>query len=630
MTDILERLLAAGVLAPLDVHLARTLDGLATGEPASVPLAIALASRAVRHGHVCADLRRVLEHPLLDTEGRPIEGVELPGRHAWALELGSSTLVSAGERPTPLVFDGHARLYLTRYFRYQTRLVELVRARVAARPDPPDTMVLRDGLARLFPPEAGGAADPDARQRLAALVAVLRRFAVVSGGPGTGKTTTVVRILALLIEQAIAAGRAPPRIRLLAPTGKAAARMVESITAQVESLPVTSTIRATIPREAATIHRGLGYRPGSPTRFAHDAEDPLPADVVLVDEASMVDLALMAKLLDAVAPSARVILLGDMNQLASVEAGAILGDICNRGGARAWSPGFIDEVRTLAGDALAPPLPAGEPSAPPIADCIVELRHSYRFAAGGGIGAAARAINAGDASALTEVLGDPISAGEAATTTRDVALVAMGDDTDPATALAPIVARALAPYVQAPDPSARLHALGAFRVLCAHRQGPFGVERLGRAIEHVLARRAGLRPDETFYEGRPIMVTANDYQLDLYNGDIGVVHTGTDGRRRAFFPGPAGLRALSPWRLPPHETVFAMTVHKSQGSEFDRVVLLVPPSVSPILTRELVYTAITRARAQVLVFGDPRVLPRAIARRIDRASGLREALWNHG
>jgi exodeoxyribonuclease V alpha subunit len=206
----------------------------------------------------------------------------------------------------------------------------------------------------------------------------------------------------------------------------------------------------------------------------------------------------------------------------------------------------------------------------------------------------------------------------------------MTDDTDAGPLLAPVVAAALGPYVRAADPQARLDALGTFRLLCAHRHGAFGVERLGHAVERILARRAGLRPDETFYDGRPIMVTTNDYQLDLYNGDVGVVHEGADGRRRAWFPSPTGLRALSPARLPAHETVFAMTVHKSQGSEFDRVVLLVPPAVSPILTRELLYTAITRARTQVLVFGDPRVLPRAIARRIDRASGLREALWDHG
>lgn len=627
MTDVLDRLRHAGVLAPLDVHLARNLHGLVADEPESVALAIALASRAVRHGHVCADLRRLLATPLLDDEGRPIEDLALPGQHAWALDLGSSSLVSAGDRPTPLVFDLHARLYLTRYFRYEQSLAEDLRARVGARPPAPDLVVLRDGLARMFPPRSTEG-DPGARQRLAALVAVLRNVAVISGGPGTGKTTTVVRILALLIEQALATGRPPPRVRLLAPTGKAAARLVESIAAQVADLPCTEEVRAAIPREAATIHRGLGWRPGSPTRFAHDAERPLPADVVLVDEASMVDLALMAKLFAAAPRSARVILLGDMNQLASVEAGAILGDICNRGEARAWSTAFAAEVREAAGDSLAPAMEALPGDAPPIADCTVELVHSYRFSASGGIGAAARAINAGDAEGFARVLGEPIPATEAASTSRDIALVAMRDDADLGSLLAPLVADALAPYAKAESPQARLSALGAFRLLCAHRRGPFGVERLGHAIERILARRAGLRPDETFYDGRPILVTTNDYQLDLYNGDVGVVHEGEDGRRRAWFPGPAGLRALSPARLPPHETVFAMTVHKSQGSEFERVALVVPPAVSPILTRELLYTAITRARTQVIVFGDPRVLPRAIARRIDRASGLREALWD--
>jgi exodeoxyribonuclease V alpha subunit len=624
MSDDLQRLSQAGVLAALDLHFARAMGQLSPGEPDSVLLGAALASRAVRHGHVCADLRQIISQVPLDADGRPVREFAWPGHAAWTLELSASPLVSAGERPTPLVFDGGARLYLARYFGYQRRLIETLRRRIADRDETVDPRVLGDGLARLF--GDAPADSSDAQQRLAAVVAVLHRFAVISGGPGTGKTTTVVRILALLIEQALASGAPPPRIVLLAPTGKAAARLGESINAQVERLDCTDPVKGAIVRTASTIHRGLGYRPGSPTRFRHDAGHPLPADIVLVDEASMVDLALMAKLLDAVDDQTRVILLGDMNQLASVEAGAILGDICNRGGAREISGPLADRLAALGDPAIL--VPTASSDAAPIADHIVELTHSFRFSAQGGIGALARAIGTGDAPAVRDALGPAISPAEAATTDREVALVAMRDDDDPAAILGPVVADGLRPYLAAADPAGRLEALGRFRVLCAHRRGSWGVERVGAAIERVLAHRAGLRTDDAFYDGRPVLVTKNDYQVDLYNGDVGVIVADASGRRRVWFPSADGLRGLSPSRLPPHETVFAMTVHKSQGSEFDRVILLVPPAVSPILTRELVYTAVTRAKKQVLVFGDPGVLHDAVSRRIDRASGLREALWD--
>ena len=622
MSEAIRRLSQAGVLAPLDVHFANVLGDLVPGEPDSVMLGAALASRAVRHGHVCVDLRRIVAQPPTDAQGMPLRDIEWPGHAAWSLALSASPLVSAGERPTPLVFDGGARLYLTRYFQYQQRLIDALRPRLRAPDDDVDLVRLREGMARLFGPPRSDR--PDAHQRLAAAVAVLQRLSVISGGPGTGKTTTVVRILALLVEQALAAGRPVPRQVLLAPTGKAAARLGESIAAQVAGLDCEAAVRDGIARTAATIHRGLGYRPGSATRFRHDRGNPLPADIVLVDEASMIDLALMAKLVDAVADDARVILLGDMNQLASVEAGAIFGDICNRGAPRAVSGALAHRIERVDPSL---PIPPVDEAAPPIADHILELTHSFRFAATGGIGALARAIGRGEPTEVSAALGPKVAPADAPSTTREVTWVPMADDDDPRAVLGPIVREGLAPYPRSRDPADRLAALGRFRVLCAHRHGVWGVERVGAAIEQILAATAGLHTSDDLYDGRPVMVTKNDYQLDLYNGDVGVVVDGEDGRRRAWFPGVDGLRSLSPSRLPPHETVFAMTVHKSQGSEFDRVVLLLPSAVSPILTRELVYTAVTRAKQQVLVFGDPHVVHEAVSRRIDRASGLREALW---
>lgn len=627
--EMLHRLATAGVLTPIDVHFAIALTELSPDEEPSVVLAAALTSRAVRNGHVCLDLPRALSTTLIDVEGQPVPWpIEGHSSHRWALELSTSPLVSMGERATPLVFDGGARVYLARYFHYQRALADRLTARVDARPEAIDTERLRDGLARLLPTEGNGFV-AHAQQRLAALVAVLRGLTVISGGPGTGKTTTVLRILALLQEQAIGRGDPPLRIRLLAPTGKAAARLVESIEAGRADLPCEPAVREAIPREASTIHRALGYRPGAPTQFRHDADDPLPADVVLVDEASMVDLALMAKLMEAVPPHARVILLGDKNQLASVEAGAILGDICNAGREHGYSRAFADEIEQRLGPAFAPE--AHGPDRAGIWDCIVELTHSYRFSAEGGIGGLARAIGRGDADAVLAELGKPMSP-EAAYAPDgegpDVALVSLTNADDPGIGLRPGVVRGLSPMLREDDPMARLSALTAFRVLAPHRKGRFGIERLTTSIEATLEAAGLLRTTEPFYDGRPILITKNDYQLDLFNGDVGIIGRGPDGRPRTFFALPdGGQRTLSPHRLPPHETVFAMTVHKSQGSEFDRVALVIPPAVSPILTRELLYTAVTRAKRRVVVHGHPQVIAEAVGRQIDRASGLRERLW---
>jgi len=627
--DMLQRLTTAGVLTPIDVHFAVALTELSPDEEPSVVLAAALTSRAVRNGHVCLDLPRALSTTLIDVEGQPVPWpIEGHSTHRWALELSTSPLVSMGERATPLVFDGGARVYLARYFHYQRTLAERLAARVDARPEAVDTERLRSGLDRLLPMEGDGfVAHP--QQRLAALVAVLRGLTVISGGPGTGKTTTVLRILALLQEQAIGQGRPPLRIRLLAPTGKAAARLVESIEAGRAALPCEPAVRDAIPREASTIHRALGYRPGAPTQFRHNADDPLPADVVLVDEASMVDLALMAKLMEAVPPHARVILLGDKNQLASVEAGAILGDICNAGGAHGYSRAFAEQIEQRVGPDFAPP--AHGPDRAGIWDCIVELTHSYRFSAEGGIGGLARAIGRGDAQAVLAELGAPMDPDAAYAPDGegpDVALIELTNADDPGIGLRPGVVRGLSPMLREGDPMARLSALTAFRVLAPHRKGRFGIERLTTSIESTLEAAGLLRTVEPFYDGRPIMVTKNDYQLDLFNGDVGIIGRGSDGRPRTFFALPdGGQRTLSPHRLPPHETVFAMTVHKSQGSEFDRIALVIPPAVSPILTRELLYTAVTRAKRRVVVHGSPQVIAEAVGRQIDRASGLRERLW---
>ena len=620
----LDELYALRVLREVDVHFARAAARIAGATDPLVLLGLAVASRAPGAGHVCADLRR--PHRTVRVEDDRVAAIAWPAADAWIAALRRSAVVGDGAALRRLlVLDGD-RLYLDRYWRYQRRLVDALTARAGVVRDDVDEDVLRAGLDRLFP--VGRDADGSDRQRAAACVAVLRSLAVVTGGPGTGKTTTVVKILALLAEQARAAAARPPRIALAAPTGKAAARMVDAIRAGVGRLEVDDVVRQAIPTAASTIHRLLGVDPRRPTRFLRDAASPLPADVVVVDEVSMVDLALMAKLLDAVPPSARLILLGDRDQLVSVEAGAILGDICDDGG-RGPSTAFADRLR-LATGAAHPELAAGDE--PGLRDCVVRLTRSHRFGEGSGIGALARAVNAGDADAALDVLqgaGPTVYDRRSAGSARLLEPEAGARD---ARAIRDVVVDGYQACLTAAGPAEVLVKLDGFRVLCAHREGALGVRGLNDAVAGWLEAAGLLRRADGgeggWYHRRPIIVTENDPQLNLYNGDTGVILE-VDGRPRAFFrtPDGAGVRSITPTRLPAHESVFAMTVHKSQGSEFDHVVLVLPSRPSPVLTRELLYTGITRARTSVLVVGSPAVLRAAVAERVQRASGLRERLW---
>jgi exodeoxyribonuclease V alpha subunit len=615
---LLETLRARGVLSPLDEHFARTMVRLGGEERSAVLLAAALVSRQVGNGHVCLDLPRLLDGPpLRDDAGDPVGADTWPDLAAWLVALRASTLVGAADAlpyPTPLVLDGAGRLYLRRYWQHQSRLAAAIGARAAQIDPHVDQVLLREGLQRLFPEPPGG--EPD-WQRVAACAAVQRRFCVISGGPGTGKTFTVVKILALLVEQALRRGGPPPRITLLAPTGKAAARLGEAIQQAKGGLAAPAAVRDAIPDDPATLHRRLGALPGR-AGFAHHAAHPRATDVVLVDEASMVDLALMARLVDAVPPAAQLILLGDQDQLASVEAGAVLGDICNVGGRRCYSIDFVAQVAALAGDRLA--LEPAAPRTTGIWDSIVSLTRSYRYRSESSIGILARAINAGDEAAVQRSLdagGDlrrcePGARGELGVELRD------------------LLDTFMASYALAASPRERLLALQAFRVLCAHRRGPLGAEAVNQQIERHLAANGHIHGGETFYVGRPIMVTRNDYPLGLFNGDVGVIveDQQRDGGRAAYFPLPdGGGRLISPARLPPCETVFAMTVHKSQGSEFDAVAVLLPDGDSPVVTRELLYTAVTRARACVTLVASRETVARAVRQRVERASGLRDALW---
>ena len=601
---MLDLLLAEGVLEALDVRFARALETLAGESDPRVALGAALASAAPRLGDVCVDLRALTSSEPLNPDGEPIDA-EWPALEGWLGALASSALTTADN--SPLVLDEHGGLYLRRYWRYQQTLVQAVERRASAQVDRLDRNALRAGLDRMF--ETTGRD----LQRLAAAVAVLRKLTVITGGPGTGKTTTVVRILALLQEQAAALGDSPLRVLLLAPTGKAAARMGEAIQQQLQDLELPTSIRSNVPTTASTIHRALGWQPRTPTRFRHSRVDPLPADVVIVDEASMVDLALMTKLLDAVPQGARLILLGDKDQLASVEAGAILGDLCHRHDG-AFSRAFADTARDLVPFDLQP----ADRSESGIWDCIVELDRSWRFEKSPGIGALARSVNAGDPEAAAKALQDHV----------DVERISSDGESPPELLIGERLRDGYADYLVHQDPMAVLEAFNRFRVLCAHRRGAYGAEHLNRVVRAELARVGTVPAAGDWYHGRPVMVTRNDYGLNLFNGDVGVCLAEGSDAMRVWFAGPDGRpRALHPARLPAHETVFAMTVHKSQGSEFDEVLLVLPPLASPILTRELVYTGVTRARKRVTILADEELLALSTRQQIQRSSGLRRALW---
>jgi len=558
-----------------------------------VALAMALTVRAVAEGHSCL---------VLPEEG-PAVPSEPPLCSADQLEqaLLESPLVGEPGSNAPLILDG-ARLYLQRYWRYEARLAERLRALLSRRPEPVDTRRLGpDG--GLF--DYGWVSNGEPNwQAVAAAVALRHRFTVISGGPGTGKTYTVLRLIRLLMESAQAAGALPPVIRLAAPTGKAAARMMESIRAGLATLPEGDVLEEHLPDKASTLHRLLGLRWGT-VLPRYDRDNPLAADVVIVDEASMIDLPLMAKLADALPDHGRLVLLGDRYQLASVESGSVLAELCGAAGVNTFSP----QQR----EGLAPLLPnVPEPTAPsPLADHVVTLQTSHRFRPESPIGRLAAAVNAGDADAA-------IAVGREADPAVQLAL----DDEPDLAALTATLADRYLPLLDASSPDDAIDALDAVRLLTATRVGPAGAVAMNQRIFEHLARRRGLDPQQSWYRGRPVIVLHNDYRLGLFNGDTGVCLTGQDSHLRVWFRTETGLQTLLPSAMPAHETAYAMTVHKSQGSEFEAVWLLLPAVDNPVLSRELVYTGITRARVRVTVLGPQAMLREAVERVVQRDSGL--------
>jgi exodeoxyribonuclease V alpha subunit len=491
-----------------------------------------------------------------------------PDADGWVDAVRASPLVDTA--PHVLRMRGDA-IYLDRYWREEQQVADDLLAMVSA---DPMTAAATD-VDRLFPPDY-------AEQRAAAELALRQRLTVITGGPGTGKTTTVARLLALLAGHAHASGAPPLRIALAAPTGKAAARLQEAVQAEIDQLDLVDQ-RRIAGLQATTMHRLLGSRPDNSSRFRHHRGNRLPHDVVVVDETSMVSLTMMARLLEAVRPEARLLLVGDPDQLASVDAGAVLADLVDGLGERG-------DVR------------------------IAELKTPHRF--GAAIGALAAAIRDGDADAAIEVLhagGDHVEWIDA-------------DDPTPAlraVLLPPAMDLRRAAILR--DGKAALATLDAHRLLCAHRRGPHGVAHWNRQVERWLTDATGEPIWTAWYAGRPILVTANDYGLQLYNGDVGVTLV-DDAGLRAVVAGSGATVSLATSRLADVETMHAMTIHKSQGSQAREVTVLMPPVDSRLLTRELFYTAVTRAKEKVRVVGSADEVREAISRRAVRATGLASRL----
>jgi len=583
----------AGVLEVADVQVARRLGALAREASEPVLLATAMAVRAVRLGSVCVDLRLLRE---VTVEGVDVAALSWPEPEQLVAGLRRSPLVVGAVRsslcPLRLVdTDDGELLYLDRYFRQEQTLRQVLDDRARTTP-PYDPALLARGLTDRFGPA------PD-RQRIAAALAVHRWTSIVAGGPGTGKTYTVARILQLLREQTPGL-----RIALAAPTGKAAARLQEQVNAQGVDVP------------AVTLHRLLGWRPDSATRFRHDAGNRLPYDVVVVDETSMVSLTMMARLLEAVRPDARLVLVGDPDQLASVDAGAVLADLVARPVAVLPDPAV---ERLLAAD-----LAAGTDAAEAALSAeellrlrggVVRLTRGRRF--GGAVAELAVAVRAGDGDAVLEVLrrGDPA-----------VSFVAPGD----VAALREDVVRSAAVVTGAAregDVTGALAGLELHRLLCAHRTGPAGVADWDRQARGWVGDQAAGRYDPgEFFAGQPLLVTANDHEAKVYNGDTGVVVQQPDGSLVAAFARVREPVLRHPASLAAVETVYAMTIHRSQGSQYATVSVVLPSEESVLLTRELLYTAITRAEEHVRVLGTEESVRAAVSRRVLRASGLRRVI----
>ncbi|WP_286291182.1 exodeoxyribonuclease V subunit alpha [Methylomarinovum tepidoasis] len=561
-------------LSPLARHFPRFL-----GAEGLVERTVAWLVERCQAGETCLDLNAWAGRPLGE------DGPLCPDINAWREQLLAHPHIGPGK---PLVLDGH-RLYLARHHEAEKTIAEGILARLEF-DSLAETDKIRPTLKKLFP-ESG-------EQKTAVAVACARRFAVITGGPGTGKTTTVLRLIALWQHL-----RPGLRLGLAAPTGKAAGRLAESLAAGRAGLP--PGFGAGIPERAATLHRLLGIGRADP----HGPDHPLPLDALIVDEASMVDQELMARLMAALPPQSRLILLGDRHQLASVEAGSVLGDITGRGRRLAYSQEMAAWLERLEAD------PGDDPELfGGIHDAIVELRRSHRFSSDQGIGRLAQAVREGKTAAAKACLKEE----------KEVDFWPQADEA-PDRHVLKWMDRHYRPVLEASTVGEALAALAKSRVLTAVHAGPWGEEGLTTRFETGLSRWGKIADPARPYHGLPILITRNDYETGLFNGDIGILWQ-EEGHLRACFPSGDEIRRIPLRQLPHWQKAWAMTVHRAQGSEFDAVLLLLPPPETPVLTRELIYTGITRARKRCILAGPKNALETGLKRQVERASGLAERL----
>ena len=593
----------------LEQHFAWKMLQLARQDSLELYLACALLCRQLSQGHVCLDLAQFIE-----SNNEAFQNLTIPSRIKWTEILQETAVVGSPGATTPLILEEHkgrSLLYLNRYWQYEDRLAAQLLGRFQ-QPFPDgsrgqvflDESRLRAGLARLFPDSSGEGGSPpidsimvpEDLQRKAAEMAIRRRFCIISGGPGTGKTATVIKILALLHQQ-----DANMRIAIVAPTGKAAARLQESVLQGREELldagMLSKEESTLLPAEASTIHRLLGPKKNS-IYFRHHHLRPLPLDCLVVDEASMVDLALMSKLVNALPLEARLILLGDKNQLTSVEAGSVLADLCED---------FVDKPQMLR-------------------ESILHLQESHRFDDQKGIGRLSREINRMDENAAWELLQlekqnmkyRPLPA---PSSLRE----RLKEEVLPAyrTFLSSIHKKSL---------ETMFNDFRSFMVLSPMQRGLYGSQSLNRMLESLLREEGCIGEDRNWYLGRPLMILRNDYDLQLFNGDIGIVwQDPSQNQRLVYFEREKrglslGYRTVAPARLAEHETVFAMTVHKCQGSEFEKILLILPETENELISGELLYTGITRAQDSLTLWTEESVFKKAVQKRLRRSSGLQEKL----
>lgn len=634
MIKLLEQAIAQNLLRPLDLRFAQM---LVEDENPILLFVFAYLSSQTGAGHVCLPLNIIQKNQLFDGRQEVLaqeiwQKMGEPSAKKIIEALTHSHCVNQGNEdpPSPIILD-NGLLYLQRMWSYEEKVAQFFRQEHSV--VDLDENALIKVLNQLFPTTPKN--QETNWQKVAASVAITSPISIISGGPGTGKTTTVAKILAAFV---MLTSNEKPIIQLVAPTGKAAARLTESLGKALKQLALSEEEDKWMPKQAQTIHRLLGAQPES-QQVRYHKDNPLQLDILVVDEASMVDLPMMARLIDALPPQCHVIFLGDKDQLASVEAGAVLGDIC-RFADDGLSQKRFEQIDYLTQGELSKSADAISVSNTPVSvvsDSLCLLRKSYRFGSDSGIGQLAFAVNQGQTkTALTLLKKAEISPQqmEMALDTQDVNFIPLESDENYLLMIQD-AAQAYRQYLllvaEKASPDIILNAFNQYRLLCALREGSFGVSGLNDKIEMLLHRQRLIRRPTNSYQsdyiGRPIMIQRNDSTLGLFNGDIGIMLNNDEGEMKAFFQLPNGeLKAIQPSRLPQHETAYVMTVHKSQGSEFTHTALVLPEKFSPVVSRELLYTALTRAKQKLSLYASDYMVKMAIQTRIQRRSGLVDKL----